>query len=144
MVWTMLLTLDQVAQRLAACPANAWLGLVPVAVDETGVTLAIPVRPEMGGNPKTGAMHGGMIAALVDTVCSFAWLTRNHGYVSTIDLRVDYHRPVMKDKLIGVGRIVRAGRRIVTADAEIADSDGNLLVTGRAVMMPFPEQSNPV
>ena len=134
-----MLTLDQIADRLAKCPANDWLGLVPIAVDANSVKFRIPVRAEMAGSPVTGAMHGGMLAALIDTLCSFAWLSHNAGRVSTVDMRIDFHRPAVNGELIGIGRIVRAGRKIVTADAEITDLDGTLLASGRAVMIPFPD-----
>lgn len=134
-----LMSLDQIADRLAMCSANVWLGLVPIAVDEQSVTFSIPVRPEMWGNQVTGAMHGGMLAALVDTLCSFAWLSRNRGRVTTIDMRVDFHRPALDSELVGIGRLVRSGRKVVTADAEITDLDGRLLTSGRAVMIPFPD-----
>jgi uncharacterized protein (TIGR00369 family) len=134
-----MMTLGQISERLGACPANAWLGLVPTEIDEDSITFSIPVREEMAGNAVTGALHGGMLAAIVDTVCSFAWLSRNSGRVATVDMRVDYHRPALPGELIGKGRLVRSGRTIVTADAEITDSDGRLLVSGRAVMIPFPD-----
>lgn len=135
-------TLEQIAQRLAVCPANAWLGFVPKSIEPDGITFAIPVRPEMAGSPVTGAMHGGMIGAIVDTLCSFAWLAHNEGRVSTVDMRVDFHKPILDRDLLGTGRLVRSGRRIVTADAEIFDRAGTLLASGRAVMVPFPTETS--
>lgn len=132
------MTLDQMTARLAACPANAWLGLTPQKIDESGVTVSIPVRPEMMGRSVAGAMHGGMAAAIIDTLCSYAWLTLNEGRVATVDMRVDYHRPVVGDHLLGKARLVRAGRTIATADAEILSADGTLLASGRTVMTPYP------
>lgn len=136
-------TLDLIAQRLASCPANAWLGLIPQSIEPDGITFVIPVRPEMAGSPVTGAMHGGMTAAIVDTLCAFAWLAHNEGRVSTVDMRVDFHRPILGSVLTGTGRLVRVGRRIVTADAEIFDEAGILLASGRAVMIPFPSETHP-
>ena len=136
-------SLKQIAERLAACPANAWLGLIPTSIEPDGITFAIPVRAEMAGSPVTGAMHGGMTAALVDTLCSFAWLAHNEGRVSTVDMRVDFHSPILGKALIGTGRLVRTGRRIVTADARIFDETKVLLASGRAVMVPFPSETHP-
>lgn len=136
------ITLDHIAQRLAMCPANAWLGLIPEAIEDAGVLFRIPVRPEMAGSPVTGAMHGGMVAALIDTLCTFAWLAHNRGRVSTVDMRIDFHRPITADQLLGRGRLVRAGRKIVTADGEITALDGTLLASGRAVFVPYPDTSN--
>lgn len=132
------MTLDQMAARLAACPANAWLGLLPQNIDQSGLTVSIPVRPEMMGRSVAGAMHGGMAAAIIDTLCSYAWLTLHEGRVATVDMRVDYHRPVVGDRLLGKAQLVRAGQKIATADAQILSPDGTLLTSGRTVMIPYP------
>ncbi len=128
--------IEALAARIAVSPFNSWLGLRPVEIDDDGVTIELETRPEMLGNPDTQLVHGGVIGAVIDAVCSYAWLARNGGLVSTIDLRTDYHRPMPSGLIRVRGDIVRAGRRIVTADARVTDKEGRLLASGRAVMMP--------
>lgn len=128
--------IEALAARITASPFNSWLGLRPIEVDETGVTLEMETRPEMLGNLDTQFVHGGVIGAVIDAACSYAWLARAGGFVSTIDLRIDFHRPMPSGLIRVRGDIVRAGRRIVTADARVTDTTGQLLSSGRAVMMP--------
>ena len=134
-----MMKLDWLAARIAASPFNQWLDLRPLAIDEHGMTLEVTTRPEMLGNLATGAIHGGVIAALVDSSCTYAWLVRGGGRVSTIDLRTDFHRAMMPGTFTLRGDIVRAGRRIVTAEARIFDREDRLTASGRAVMMPVPD-----
>ena len=55
-------------------------------------------------------------------------------------MRVDFHRSVLiePDKVIqlrAVGTVVRVGRTLGTADAQVFDADGHLLASGRGVFM---------
>lgn len=131
-----MISLEELATRIAASPFNSWLGLRPLALDDDGVTLEAHPRAEMLGNPDTELVHGGVVAAMIDATCSYAWLAKAGGYVSTIDLRTDFHRPMAKAPVTIRADIVRAGRSIVTVDARVTDSAGKLLASGRAVMMP--------
>ena len=74
-------------------------------------------------------------SAMIDATCSYAWLANEGGFVSTVDLRTDFHRPLPKGRITIRADIVRAGRSIITVDARIADADGRLMASGRAVMM---------
>jgi len=128
-------SLQELDTRIAASPYNRWLGLRAVAIDPTGVTLEADTRPEMLGNPDTELVHGGVVSALIDATCSYAWLANEGGFVSTVDLRTDFHRPLPKGRVIIRADIVRAGRSIITVDARLTDADGRLMASGRAVMM---------
>ena len=136
-------SLEELAERIARAPFNSWLGLTPVAIDENGVTIEIETRPEMRGNTTTGFIHGGVVSAIIDAVCSYAWLAREGGLVSTIDLRTDFHRPVATGKVLVRADIIRAGKRIVTVDARVTDTAGRLLASGRAVMTPIEAPAQP-
>src|SRR6218665_2260994 len=116
-----MISLEELAARIGASPFNSWLGLRPVVIDEQGVTLEAEPRAEMLGNPDTELVHGGVVAAMIDATCSYAWLAKAGGYVSTVDLRTDFHRPMPKGLVVIRADIVRAGRRIITVDAPPTD-----------------------
>jgi uncharacterized protein (TIGR00369 family) len=80
-----------------------------------------------------GVVHGGLIAALCDTVTALAvrtTLAAGVGY-TTIDLNVSYTRPVTRDSgaLRAVGTVVKPGRRVAFAQAEILDAAGKVVAT---------------
>lgn len=134
------LSLDALQERVQRCPYHHWLGMQAESIDPNGMTMRITLRPEMMSNPVTRAVHGGIYAALIDSTTSCAILARYPGNNLTIDLRVDYHRPVViePDKVThirAIGTVVRVGRTVGTADARVIDSEGNLLASGRGVFM---------
>ncbi len=56
----------------------------------------------------------------------------------TVDLRVDYHRPAMQGDLTCRGSVVKFGGQLSVAEAQILDSEGRLLASGRGVYMTAP------
>lgn len=95
------------AEQLAAInegmtyvPFNAALGLRAVEASRDAVTLVLPFKPEVVGNPETGVIHGGAVTALLDAACGLAVILRMDTAmrVATLDLRIDYLKPAIPNK----------------------------------------------
>jgi uncharacterized protein (TIGR00369 family) len=78
-------------------------------------------------------IHGGAIATLIDVAGNFAIIAAIGRDVPTIDLRVDYLRPVRRGALRAVGRAVKVGRRLGVADVEVFDETGQTVAIGRGL-----------
>jgi uncharacterized protein (TIGR00369 family) len=125
------LSLEELRGYVAGSPFATWLGLRVEAVTLEAVVLTIVPRPEMGG--RAGTLHGGVIASLVDAACSYAIVAAAGPGLATVDLRTDYHRGVKEAALTVTAQIVHLGGTLATAEARIADPDGKLVASGRAV-----------
>ena len=135
-----LVPIEELQRRLGGSPFHQWLGLNILSIDPNGVTIEYTLRPEMMGNPTVGALHGGIFASIIDATSSTAILARHPGTNLTIDMRVDFHRSAIiePDKVVrlrAVGTVVRVGRTVGTADAQVFDAEGHLLASGRGVFM---------
>lgn len=117
------------------CPFNAWLGIRVVAASEAGVELEAPWRDELVGSPDVRTMHGGVLAAIVETTAGLSLLAVLGRAGPAIDLRVDYHRPVRSGPLRGRGRVLRAGGTITSVESFVHDADERLVASGRAVFL---------
>lgn len=117
-------------QDFPAPPFTRWLNGTVIDVKRGEVELEFDVRPEMA-NP-TGLLHGGMQCALMDDTIGVTSATLGYeGFLITIDFHVDYLGKVKVGEKVRVkGQIVREGRKIVHAMAEIYDTEGNLVATG--------------
>jgi uncharacterized protein (TIGR00369 family) len=120
-------------ERFAISPFSRWLGLHAIECASGRVRIEMPWRAEIAGTPGRLNAHGGVLAALIDTGGSYAIATRTGHPVPTIDLHVDYHRPVSAETLCIEGRIVRLGKRMATAETAITTRDGKLIATGRGL-----------
>jgi uncharacterized protein (TIGR00369 family) len=131
-------TREQLVERLLRSPFNTWLGLELVEWDEDGVTISLRSRPELCGHATLNALHGGVLATLIDVCSSFAVIARTGESVFTVDMRVDYLRPATATDYRVRGEVVRLGRTLATADARVAAADGTLVASGRAVLQHHP------
>src|SRR5262249_47288117 len=70
------------------------------------------------GDASRPALHGGVIATLIDTCGGFAvWSQVGlEDRVSTIDLRIDYLAPGAPQALMADGTVVRVGHRVGVVD----------------------------
>jgi len=86
-----------------------------------------PVQPTHRGGLGTDAVNGAVIAGAFDLaiglVGHFCTLGRRAG---TAQLNIHFIRPVLGDRFEVLGRLVKAGRSLVFATAELHDETGQL------------------
>jgi uncharacterized protein (TIGR00369 family) len=121
--------------RIDRSPFNRWLQLQVSCVDEGGIEVEMRCREDLTGNPDVGAIHGGVLASLVDLAGSMSVIAQTGNSVVTIDLRTDYHRPALGAMLCARGTIVKLGRQLSSVDVRILDSGKRLIASGRVVLM---------
>ena len=132
------LTAERVQALISRGPYHQWLGVKVVALSDDGIELTAAWRDEWVVNPERGFAHGGVIAALIDIAADWALVKRTGRGVPTIDLRVDYHSPAMPGDLTARGKVVRFGAQFSTAEAQVFDSQGRLLASGRGTFLTAP------
>jgi uncharacterized protein (TIGR00369 family) len=92
------------------------LGIHLVSVDGDEVTLCLPYRDELVGNPDNGALHGGALTVLLDHTLGVAGIANDDvgpHITPTLDLRIDHLgvTPPRRD-LYAAARAYRVTRRI--------------------------------
>ena len=81
-----------------------------------------------------GVVHGGAIASLIDSVIGLAV----SGYLepgqqaATVEMNVNYLRPVREGRLTATGSIVQRGGRLIVGTADVHNGEGRLVACGRA------------
>lgn len=118
-------------------PLHQFLGITLEDIDEGYALMKLPYRPELIGNPRTMALHGGIIATAMDSVGGAAAMTTLVSFedkISTIDIRVDYLRRGEAKDLFVEGKIARSGNRIVvTRMIAYQDDRDKPIAEGKAV-----------
>ncbi len=84
-------------------------------------------------------VHGGLAAALIDTATGCAISSQSPAGTgqTTINLQIEYFRPMTENNgpLRCEGRVVKRGRRIAVADAELVGEDGKVYARGSGTYM---------
>jgi acyl-CoA thioesterase len=88
-----------------------------------------------------GGVHGGLIAALIDTVCFFPKPLLPSGQAATtLDLNVSYVRAAnIGDRLSARSELLHLGRRTASLSVMVNDQRGRLLAHGTATLLLFVE-----
>jgi uncharacterized protein (TIGR00369 family) len=118
-------------------PFNRFLGMRLLELDDGFARVELPFKPELIGDPRRPAIHGGVLSTLIDTCGGAAAFTQivPPETVSTIDLRVDYLRPGESKPLVCESTVSRMGNRVASVDSRIfhPDAPERLVATGKAV-----------
>ena len=88
-----------------------------------------------------GVVHGGNIATLIDTAtfwACFLSLDSDEDGLTTVDLKLNYLAPARLEALRCTGRLIKAGKTISYAEAEVHTGDNRLIAHGTSTLMRLP------
>ncbi|MDA0338320.1 MAG: PaaI family thioesterase [Proteobacteria bacterium] len=82
-------------KHMQSIPHMHALGIEILDFGRHSITVKLPYKTELVGNPETGVLAGGVISALLDNACGSAVTARSRttAAFATLDLRIDYMRP---------------------------------------------------
>lgn len=118
-------------------PFNAFVGIKVVSLEKGVCKLTIPYRPELLGDFRRGAVHGGVISTLIDTCGGFAvWtMCKITDKIATIDMRVDYLKPALNADLVAEAHVKLLGNRVgnVSTFVYTSGDPSQIVAEGRSV-----------
>ena len=140
------LTAEQVRALIASIPYARYLG-VEAELRGDELTLALPFKDTLVGNPMLPALHGGVVAAMMElTAVAQIFLAQNaqgapgaQRVPKTIDVSIDYLRSGRPVDTYARAHLTKLGRRIANVRVEawqydradpIATLHGHFLVQG--------------
>lgn len=137
---------EQLAAALARVPYATFLG-VRAELKGDELTLVLPFADHLVGNPMLPALHGGVVAALMEltAITQLAIASKSAKFPKTIDVGFDYLRSGKPVDTYARARVVKIGRRIANVQAEawqgqrdqpIAAMHGHFLVSEEEMKTP--------
>ena len=84
-----------------------------------------------------GTLHGGVLCDIADAAMGMAWiagLAEGESF-TTVELKINFLRPVWNGKLIAEGKVIRRGRTIGYTECEIRDEAGRLVAKSSSTCM---------
>jgi len=107
-------------------PFNSLIGIRLLRVHADGVTIECKLKPEIMNG--AGMLHGGVTATLADSAVGIAIMRHFNGErkITTVELKVNYFRPVISDRVTARARLRRIGNHLCVGQVDICDSDQNL------------------
>ena len=87
-----------------------------------------------------GSVQGGLVAGFLDEVMGWAhvWATDQAEAPLNLEISMSLLKPVMAGPLVGKGRVVRRGRKVIFLEGELFDEAGTLLARSTSTAIPTP------
>ena len=116
-------------------PIATLIGFTLVAV-EPGHAVVELEAAERYANPM-GTLHGGVLCDVADAAMGMAWAaTLGEGETfTTLELKINFLRPVWTGKLVATGRVVKGGRTIGLTECDIVDAKQRLVARASSTVM---------
>ena len=112
------------------------LGLHVTAVHAGEARFELEVDLRRHANPM-GTLHGGVLSALADSAMGFAYATllAEDETFTTLELKINYLKPVWSGRLYAMGRVVKHGRTLGLTECDITDETGSLVARASSTCM---------
>jgi uncharacterized protein (TIGR00369 family) len=114
--------------ELPAPPVASLIGFTIVTVEPGRVTCRMETRVEKHANPM-GTVHGGILCDIADAAMGMAHasLLQDDESFTTLELKMDFLRPVWNATLTAVGEVVKAGTTVSLVECTITDERDRMI-----------------
>jgi len=130
------------AASLLAAKPDGWMETLGARISEAEpgrvvIELEAGARHRHGG----GVVQGGVITQIADAAMGMALATLQEDgmWNTTIELKINFLRPVVDGRLNAVGRVVEMRQTLLFAEADVMDEQGRLVARASSTCMPLPE-----
>lgn len=108
-------------------PVARLIGLEMLEVGEGRAVFSLQAQ-ERHANPM-GTLHGGILCDLGDAVmgCAVGTTLEEGQSYTTIELKINFFKPIWEQRLTATGRVARRTRRLAYTEADIVDEKGSVV-----------------
>jgi uncharacterized protein (TIGR00369 family) len=120
---------------LPTAPVAALLGFTVTSMDSGQAVIELEAT-ERHANPM-GTLHGGVLAAIADAAMGVGYIsTLGDGEsFTTLEMKINFLKPVWKARLRAVGKVVKAGRTVGLVECDITDEKEQLVARASSTCM---------
>jgi uncharacterized protein (TIGR00369 family) len=118
--------------------AMALIGARLSAVEPGATEITLPYREDL--TQQKGFVHGGIIGMIADTACGYAAFSLMPAGCSLVT--VEYKINILasaRGSLVARGEVVKAGRSLTVARAEVYAEDGKHIASMQQTLMMLPD-----
>lgn len=117
-------------------PIMKLIGMRLVSYDPSGAARFEMDADERHANPM-GTLHGGVLCDLTDAAMGHAFAATLEAGESftTLELKINYLRPVWRARLAATARVVSRGRTVGLVECDVADENGKLIAHATSTCM---------
>ena len=116
-------------------PVAALIGFALTAVEPGRAVVALTAGTRHT-NPM-GTLHGGILCDVADAAMGMAYAaTLDDGETfTTLELKINFLKPVWTGKLVATGRVVKGGRTVGLVECDVVDDEERLVARATSTCM---------
>ena len=124
-------------ESFARQKAMALIGASLTVVEPGAVEIALPYRDDI--TQQKGFVHGGIVGMIADTACGYAAFSLMPADCSlvTVEYKINILAPALTS-LVARGEVVKAGRTLTIARAEVYGENRKHVATMQQTLMMLP------
>ena len=122
-----------------AAPVAQLIGFRITSVEAGRVEVELEAGPQHSSPP--GTLHGGVLCDIADAAMGmalFSLLDEGRAF-ATVELKINFLKPVRTGLLTAVGTVVKQGRTISLCRCDVTDEQGSLVAHATCTQMTLPE-----
>ena len=125
---------SRVRESFARQKAMALIGASLAAVEPGHVEIALPFREDL--TQQKGFVHGGIVGMIADSACGYSAFSLMPADCSlvTVEYKINILNPA-RGSLLAKGQVVKPGRTLTVARAEVYSADGQHVATMQQTLM---------
>ena len=133
--------MNYIRESFARQKAMTLLGASLSAVSAGKAEVSLPYRDDL--TQQKGFVHGGIIGMIADTACGYAAYSLMPASASlvTVEYKINILAPA-RGALVARGEVVKAGRTLTVARAEVYAEDGKHIATMQQTLMMLPDTAD--
>ncbi|MGH7903229.1 MAG: PaaI family thioesterase [Candidatus Dormibacteraceae bacterium] len=124
-------------------PRAGWRDLIGARLADVGPgRVVVELDAEGRHRHEGGVVQGGIITAVADAAMGMTLLTVQDESLAntTIELKINFLRPVIEGRIRAVGRVVELGDPLSFAEADVFDARDRLVARATSTCMAIPRQ----
>jgi uncharacterized protein (TIGR00369 family) len=120
-------------------PVSQLIGFRMTEVEEGRATFELQAGPQHSSPP--GTLHGGVLCDVADAAmgCALVSLLEEGVSFATVELKINFLKPVWDARLTAVGTVVKRGRTLSLCECRITDEGGSLVAHATSTQMTLRE-----
>ncbi len=133
--------MNYIRESFARQKAMALIGASLSVVSAGKSEVSLPYRDEL--TQQKGCVHGGIIGMIADSACGYAAYSLMPASASlvTVEYKINILAPA-RGALVARGEVVKAGRTLTVARAEVYAQDGKHIATMQQTLMMLPDTAD--
>lgn len=124
-------------------PRAGWADMVGARFAEVEEgRVVVELDAHAGHQHQGGVVQGGIITAIADAAMGVSLMTLQESGMAnvTIELKVNFIRPVVEGRLRAAGRVVAMKKSVLFAEADVFDAEGRLVARASSTCLAVPRK----